>query len=110
MRFTVEDAGPRQYEALDNEQLTDFILSNPRAWAIYMAGYQRGVEDGHGRGLDEANQMWTDVTTFACRTGVQAFEDSARVARRQRLAAEGPGLTGDEIRLLATASWAEVER
>lgn len=84
------------------------LIENSAAGKWWLLGYEAGVRDGHGLGMDEANQMWTDVTTLACRTGAAGGPAFTEVKRRRTENARPP-LSAEEIRAKAEASWAEFE-
>lgn len=81
-------------------------------WLAFLAGYQAGVTWGIDHGRAQANQEWTDVTAFACRTALRG--DLLTPAERQQRRRESRGRLGrgpqtpQEIRERAARSWAAI--
>ena len=92
-------------------------LHDPVVWEAWLARYQCGIRDGINRGRAQANQEWTDVTSFACRTALEAtggvlaeeLQQRRRESQEQRRRVAGPPLTPQQIRDRAAASWAHFD-
>jgi hypothetical protein len=82
---------------------------NDAEWRAFLAGYQAGIAHGIDLGRAQANQMWTDVTTAACRAALTG--DGLTHAERQwrRSTRIGPlarePQTPQQIRAQAARSW-----
>jgi hypothetical protein len=103
------DSSLRPASAYDGPTL-EWLRAHPARWATWLAGYQRGYQDGdsegYGRGCDEKNAEWTGTTVVACRTGLAlgALAEAQRCCGRY---ASEP-LTAAEIMRRAAASWEEL--
>lgn len=83
-------------------------VADPLAWEVFLAGYESGIAHGatagHAAGYVEAMTVLDDAGALLAAQKPSSVPSFAQLQRR-RAERRGPGLTPEQIREKAAASW-----